>query len=103
MLKPMPQISIKIKIAGREYPLTVQQEEENTVREAAEMINQQVLEYEKNYSVTTKQDLLAMSALHLATQGIKARKTASTSPLDQHLIDQLIETERYIADYLNKS
>ncbi len=97
----MPEVSIKLKIAGREYPLTIKAEEEDLVRKAAELINHQVNEYEKNYSVTTKQDLLAMSALHLATQVVKSQQ--ATAELSPDLKNQLVELERYVTDYLNKA
>lgn len=99
----MPEISIKIKIVSREYPLTIKAEEEELVRKAAELINQQVSEYEKNYSVNNKQDLLAMSALQLATQVVKTQQSAATPELSPNLTNQLIEIERYVSDYLNKA
>jgi cell division protein ZapA len=99
----MPEISIKIKIVSREYPLTIKAEEEELVRKAAELINQQVSEYEKNYSVNNKQDLLAMSALQLATQVVKTQQSAATSELNSNLTNQLIEIERYVSDYLSKA
>ena len=97
----MPEVSIKIKIVSREYPLTIKQEEEDLIRKAAELINQQVNEYEKNYSVSNKQDLLAMSALQLATQVVKTQQSAATSELNTNLTNQLIELERYVTDYLS--
>lgn len=97
----MSEISVKLKIAGREYPLSVKAAEEEMVRKAAELINQQVNEYEKNYSVNNKQDLLAMSALQLATQVVKAQQ--ASSEFKPELKDQLVELERYVSDYLNKA
>ena len=99
----MPEVSIKIKIVSREYPLTIKQEEEELVRKAAELINQQVNEYEKNYSVNNKQDLLAMSALQLATQVVKTQQSAAAPELNSNLKNQLIEIERYVSDYLSKA
>jgi cell division protein ZapA len=99
----MPEVSIKIKIVSREYPLTIKAEEEEMVRKAAELINQQVSEYEKNYSVNNKQDLLAMSALQLATQVVKMQQNVAAPELNANLKNQLIEIERYVSDYLNKA
>ncbi len=99
----MPEVSIKIKIVSREYPLTIKQEEEEIVLKAAELINEQVNAYEKNYSVNNKQDLLAMSALQLATQVVKLQQPALNSELNANLTNQLIELERYVSDYLNKA
>ena len=99
----MPEVSIKIKIAGREYPLTVKHDEEEKILKAAALINEQVSEYEKNYSVNNKQDLLAMSALHMATQLVQLQQTAVKTEQTANLTNQLIELERYVSDYLNKA
>ena len=41
-------------------------EEEEIIRRAAKLINDRVKEYQENYAVRDKQDLLAMIALHFA-------------------------------------
>lgn len=64
----MKDLSIKVSIAGRIYPLTVQQNEEENIRKAAKAIDEMVKNYEQNYAVKDKQDLLAMCALQFATQ-----------------------------------
>ena len=48
----MAELSIKVNIAGRVYPLTVKREEEETVRKAAKLINDRMKDYEENYSTT---------------------------------------------------
>lgn len=67
----MKDLSIKVNIAGRVYPLTVKQEEEENIRLAAKEINEMIKEYEQNYAVKDKQDLLAMCALQFATQKLE--------------------------------
>ncbi len=85
----MGEISIKIAIAGRVYPLTVNLEDEDRVRKSARMIEEKIREYETLYSVRDKQDLLAMSALQFATQAIEAEEKLSL--LNQATQDQLTE------------
>ncbi|MDR3272785.1 MAG: cell division protein ZapA [Flavobacteriaceae bacterium] len=63
----MPQ-KVTIRIAGRNYPLTVQEEEEEVLRNAAKKIEKYVQNFEKNYNIFDKQDALAMSALQLASE-----------------------------------
>jgi len=70
----MGEISIKINIADRVYPLKVNMEEEEIIRRAAKLINDRIKEYQENYAVRDKQDLLAMSVLHYATSSLKAEK-----------------------------
>lgn len=64
----MSEKSVKITIAGRTYPLTVDSKEEQSVIDAAKRINERVAQLEKTYLVKDKQDLLAMTALQFASQ-----------------------------------
>lgn len=70
----MGELSIKIKIANRVYPLTVDASEEEGIRNAAEKINQSVGYFERLYDVKDKQDLLAMAALKVATRNFELEK-----------------------------
>lgn len=61
-------LKIKVTIAGRVYPIKVTNEnEEEGMRKAAKKINDLVAKFEKNYSVSDKQDVLAMCALQFAS------------------------------------
>ena len=61
-------LKIKVTIAGRVYPIKVQNEvEEEGMRKAANQINELVTKFEKNYAVSDKQDVLAMCALQFAS------------------------------------
>ncbi len=68
----MRNLSIKVIIANRPYPLTVSNEqEEEAIRKAAKRINDILKDYESKYAVKDKQDLLAMCALEFATKSIE--------------------------------
>lgn len=67
----MDELSIKVNIADRFYPLSVTAEQEEQVRKAAKLINDKLKVYEKQFSVKDKQDILSMCALELATELIK--------------------------------
>jgi cell division protein ZapA (FtsZ GTPase activity inhibitor) len=61
-------LKIKVTIAGRVYPIKVNSaNEEEGMRKAAKKINDLVTKFEKNYSVSDKQDVLAMCALQFAS------------------------------------
>ena len=62
----MGELSIKIKIANRVYPLTVDSSEEEGIRNAAEKINLSIDDFERLYAVKDKQDLIAMAAFTVA-------------------------------------
>lgn len=70
-------ISIKVIVAGRTYPLTVVQGEEEKVYRAADDINKSIKLLQENYAVKDMQDLLAMTALQLSTKS--ARNTTNNT------------------------
>ena len=92
----MAEVALKVLIAGRVYPLTVKREEETQVLEAAKLINDKMKEFEHNYSVRDKQDLLAMCALNLLVTEQNTHKNASG------LEKELQELDLFVSDYLQK-
>jgi cell division protein ZapA len=62
----MGEISIKINIADRVYPLKINSEDEENVRKAAKLVNDRLKEFQENYAVRDKQDLLSMCVLQIA-------------------------------------
>lgn len=92
----MAEVSLKVLIAGRSYPITVPQEEEQAVMQAAKLINDKIKEFEKNYSVRDKQDLLSMCSLHLL---VTLMTTPKKSPELEKVINQL---DLFVSDYLKK-
>ncbi|HEX9651950.1 MAG TPA: cell division protein ZapA [Cyclobacteriaceae bacterium] len=58
----MEQLSVKIKIADREYPMKVRPEDEEKVRNAGKVINERLKKYKEQFGLEDKQDLLAMVA-----------------------------------------
>ena len=62
------ELSIKVNIADRNYPLTVKTDEEEKVRKAAKLINDKLKSYGKAFAVNDKQDIISMCALELATE-----------------------------------
>lgn len=61
-------LKIKISIADRVYPLTVDMTQEEGLRSAAKKIDMMIKQFEENYAVRDKQDVLAMCALQFAAQ-----------------------------------
>ena len=73
----MSKLSLKVVVAGRTYPLTVNPGEEAKVTKAAEDINRAIKSLKDNYAVKDMQDLLAMTALQLAT---RSTQVVGTTP-----------------------
>jgi cell division protein ZapA len=61
-------LKIKISIADRVYPLTVETSQEEGLRSASKKIDMMMKQFEENYAVRDKQDVLAMCALQFASQ-----------------------------------
>jgi cell division protein ZapA len=58
----MKELSIKIKIADREYPMKVDAADEEKIRLAGKKINEKIKLYRDQFGIDDKQDLLAMVA-----------------------------------------
>ncbi|HAJ82809.1 MULTISPECIES: cell division protein ZapA [Zunongwangia] len=61
-------LKIKISIADRVYPLTINPRQEEGLRKAAKKIEAMIKQFEQSYAVRDKQDVLAMCALQFAAQ-----------------------------------
>ena len=61
-------LKIKLSIADRVYPLTVDLSQEEGLRSASKKIDAMIKQFEENYAVRDKQDVLAMCALQFASQ-----------------------------------
>ncbi|MFM7018189.1 cell division protein ZapA [Flavobacterium sp.] len=61
-------LKIKLSIADRVYPLTVNPSQEEAMRSASKKIDNMIKQFEENYAVRDKQDVLAMCALQFASQ-----------------------------------
>jgi cell division protein ZapA len=81
------ELSININIAGRSYPLTVTETEEETVRTAGKLIQEKLLQYAKQFDLKDQRDALAMLTLELATENLrlKAKDTREDELLDKEL------------------
>ena len=61
-------LKIKLSIADRVYPLTIDPSQEDGLRKAAKNIEQLAKKFEQSYAVRDKQDVLAMCALQFASK-----------------------------------
>jgi len=96
----MGEISIKINIADRVYPLKVNMEEEEIIRRAAKLINDRIKEYQENYAVRDKQDLLSMAVLHYATSSLKAEQKVAVEDTD--VTDRVYQLDQMLSEFFSK-
>ena len=84
----MAKLSLKVVVAGRTYPLSIEENEEQVVLDAAKDINKAIKLLQDNYAVKDMQDLLAMTALQLA-----AKKDNVSSEKKESINTDEIETQ----------
>ncbi|MDN3707987.1 cell division protein ZapA [Myroides ceti] len=80
-------LKIKISIADRVYPLTVEYAQEEGLRTASKKIDVMIKQFEENYAVRDKQDVLAMCALQFAA--MTEQKKIQTNEDYEEAIDRL--------------
>ncbi len=96
----MAKLSLKVAVAGRTYPISVEEHEERIVLEAAKNINKAIKLLKDNYAVKDMQDLLAMAALQLATK--KDKNTSSDQKEFNLDIDDIESKLKSISEDLDK-
>lgn len=70
----MSKTSVNITIAGLSYQLTLDAADHDMVQQASSFINEHISEFEKNYPVKEKRDLLAMVSLQMVTELLKTKQ-----------------------------
>lgn len=81
----MSELSIKVVIGGRTYPLTINRSEEEKIRKAVSEIEKNVKDLKNNYAVVDMQDLLAMTALEYATDSVKKNSSVEIDNLSKEI------------------
>jgi cell division protein ZapA (FtsZ GTPase activity inhibitor) len=96
----MGELSIKVNIAERIYPLKIEIEEEEIVRLAAKNINDKIRIFQENYSVNDKQDLLSMAILGYATEVLKMEKLSKKE--DNSVSEKIKSIDKILSQYLDQ-
>ncbi|MDO5971846.1 cell division protein ZapA [Flavivirga aquimarina] len=91
-------LKIKLSIANRVYPLTIEANQEEGLRRAAKNIEVMIKQFEQSYSVRDKQDVLAMCALQFASQ--VEQKSIDKENVNEHVAEKLIELNDLLHSHL---
>ena len=92
------QLKIKISIANRVYPLTINPSQEEGLRKAAKKIEAMIGQFEQSYSVRDKQDVLAMCALQFASK--LEISTLDTEETNTEALDKIHELTKLVSAHL---
>jgi len=79
------QLSIKVQIAERFYPLKIQRKDEEKIRKAAKLINDKVLQYKQRYTDKDAQDFMAMAALQFVINLLDCEQQQNVVSLEKEL------------------
>ena len=96
----MAQLSVKIKIGDREYPMKIDASEEVRVRSAGKLINEKIKQYSANFGIHDKQDLLAMIAFEVMVEQLTIAEESEAS--NDGASDVLVEFDELLSSALKK-
>ncbi len=91
-------LSININIADRLYPLRIDRKEEESIRRAAKIINDKVVQYKQRYPSKDIQDCLSMATLQFVIQKFDSEKQIENSPV----VEELEHLNDFLAEFLEK-
>ena len=92
----MAELSIKIKIGNREYPMRVKAEDEERIRKAGKLLNEKIKHYQNQFGIDDSQDLIAMVAFDCIVE--KLKREESTEAADDFALSELSKLNRLISD-----
>jgi cell division protein ZapA len=92
----MEELSIKIKIADREYPMKVDASDEERIRLAGKKVNEKIRLYREQFGIDDKQDLLAMVAFDSVFE--KLQNEISQSEFGEAVIEKIHHLSRLISE-----
>lgn len=91
----MQNIHIKLKISDREYSLRIDSKEEQILRRAAKVLNNQLKEKKEKFGIRDKQDLMTMVAFDGVVNALKNAES------NTQLSEQIASMEQKIASSLS--
>ena len=83
-------IKINLQIADANYPLQINMEEEELVREAAKQVNMRLNKYRSHYKNLKKEKIIAMVAYEFSLENQKLKQRNDTEPYSKK-IDELTD------------
>lgn len=92
----MAELSIKLRIGNREYPMRVKAEDEERIRKAGKSLNEKIKSYRSQFGIEDNQDLLAMVAFDCLVDKMKKEENSESN--DEVALSQIQHISQLIAD-----
>ncbi|MTI32985.1 cell division protein ZapA [Xanthovirga aplysinae] len=95
----MGELSLKIKIGDREYPIKVSEKEEaERMKLIGKALNEKIKKFSKEFEINDRQDLLAMIAFDLLVKDYKEMQIRNKK--EDHLQEKISGMNNMISDVL---
>ncbi|ABG58403.1 cell division protein ZapA [Cytophaga hutchinsonii] len=86
----MGELSIKIRISDRDYPMRVDASEEERIRVAGKLINEKLKHFREQFGIDDKQDLLSMTVFDAVMDKLKSdQATTDNETIVQSKIEHI--------------
>lgn len=92
----MGELSIKIRIGNREYPMRVKAEDEERIRSAGKLLNEKIKSYQSQFGIDDTQDLVAMVAFDCLVEKLKREESSDAS--DDFALREITKLNQLISD-----
>jgi cell division protein ZapA len=97
----MDELSIKLKIADREYPMKVRPQDEERVRKAGKSINERLRSYRERFGIDDKQDLLSMVAFDCLIEKLEVEEKQYGT--DETILEKIDDLNQRLGQAINQS
>jgi cell division protein ZapA len=97
----MGELSIKIRIADRDYPMRVSTDDQDKVRLAGKQLSDKIKTFKEQFGVEDKQDLLAMVAFDGAVEKVNASEQEIYNASDTILLAKIAELDSLVSSALS--
>ncbi len=97
----MGELSIKIRIADRDYPMRVSTDDQDKVRLAGKQLNDRIKTFKEQFGVEDRQDLLAMVAFDSAVEKVNAIEQEIYNESDTVLLSKIAELDALVSNALS--
>jgi cell division protein ZapA len=97
----MGELSIKIRIADRDYPMRVSTDDQDKVRLAGKQLSEKIKTFKEQFGVEDKQDLLAMVAFDGAVEKVNASEQEIYNTSETVLLSKIAELDTLVSSALS--
>lgn len=91
-------IKINLQMAGASYPLTINREDEQMVREAAKRVDLRLNAYREHYQSVSAERIIAMVAYQFSLENLQQKQRNDTEPYTT----KIKELTKVLEDYFKE-